>query len=267
MTVDTRHGRRGQRVLLLSVLCVTAGLAAGCASGSAAVSPTTPTAYVVTGANVANPGDTVAVVNLSARKKQPPITVGTLPAAVAVTPNGQDVLVAVKGEDELSEIDVASGAVVGQAMVGVEPDAVAVTPDGSLALVANFDDNTVTPVALPSLRSGRPVPVGREPVSVAVSPDGRLALVADYEDDTVTPISLPGLVAGPPIAAGQEPVDVFISARRHRRRGRCHRPRGRLPDRQADPDPTRHPLSRVRPSRSGPTPRTSSDGPGHPWPT
>jgi hypothetical protein len=51
------------RATTLAVLALSAGLLAGCASGSAAATPTTPTAYVVTGANVANPGDTVAVVD------------------------------------------------------------------------------------------------------------------------------------------------------------------------------------------------------------
>ena len=180
--------------------------------GLGSVSPSTPTAYVATGANVANPGDTVSVVDLATSKVQAPVTVGTLPSALAVTPGGNDLLVAIKGQDQLVEIDTASGKIVGRVTVGLEPDAVAVTPDGSLALVANLDDNTVTPVLLPSLRAGRPIPVGRQPVSIAVSPDGRLALVADYQDGTVTPIALPSLTTSTSIPVGQEPEDVFISA-------------------------------------------------------
>ena len=189
--------------------------------GSAAATPTTPTAYVATGASVANPGDTVAVVDTVTSRVQKPITTGTLPSALAVTPDGKDVLVANKGVDTVSEIDVATGTVVRQATVGVEPDAVAVTPNGTLALVANFDDNTVTPLSLPSLRAGRPIAVGRQPVAIAVSPSGTLALVSDYEDGTVTPISLPGMVPRPG-------PDRNPSPSTSRRTG--HRVGGGLPD-------------------------------------
>ncbi len=210
-------GRRCGRLLVCggpAVLLVGMAIgAAGCSTGSGAASEATPTAYVVTGANVANPLDTVAVADLASARAQQPLTVGTLPAAVAVTPDGQHALIAVKGEDELVEVDVASGKVTGSATVGLEPDAVAVTPDGSLALVANLQDDTVTPVDLPSLRTGHPVPVGREPTSVAVSPDGRLAVVTNFGDGTVTPITLPSLAGEPPIPAGQEPIAALVADR------------------------------------------------------
>ena len=91
----------------------------GCTSGSAAATPTTPTAYVATGANVANPGDTVAVVDtVTSRVADADHHRAPCPPALAVTPDGPDVLVANKGEDTVSEIDVASGSVVGQATVG-----------------------------------------------------------------------------------------------------------------------------------------------------
>ena len=43
---------------------------------------------------IANPGQTVSVVDTATSKAQTPITTGTLPAALAVTPDGKDVLVA-----------------------------------------------------------------------------------------------------------------------------------------------------------------------------
>jgi len=203
-----RLGRPSSATIFLLFVCC---LIAGCTSGSAAESPTTPTAYVATGASVANPGDTVAVVDTVTSKVQTPITTGTLPAALAVTPDGKDLLVANKGDDTVSSVDVASGKVVKTATVGLEPDAVAVTPNGALALVANFGDNTVTPLALPSLRIEPAIAVGRQPVAIAVSPTGTLALVSDYEDGTVTPISLPALKAGVPVGVGAEPVALYIT--------------------------------------------------------
>jgi YVTN family beta-propeller protein len=106
--------------VVAGALCLAAGLLSGCTSGSAAATPTTPTAYVATGASVANPGDTVAVVDTVTSRVQTPVITGTLPAALAVTPDGKDVVVANKGDDTVSEIDVASGKVVRQATVGLE---------------------------------------------------------------------------------------------------------------------------------------------------
>lgn len=213
-TVGTRRPPHPGRAVVPTVVVIL-GLAGfslgGCTSGSAAATPTTPTAYVATGASVANPGDTVAVVDTATSHVQTPITTGTLPSALAVTPDGKDVLVANKGVDTVSEIDVATGRVVGRVTVGLEPDAVAVAPDGALALVANFDDNSVTPLSLPSLRAGPPIAVGRQPVSIAISPNGTLALVSNYEDGSVTPIALHTLVAQPAVGAGPEPIDVYIT--------------------------------------------------------
>jgi YVTN family beta-propeller protein len=208
-SVVRSSGWRGPAALGLAL--VSSCLLADCGSGSAAASSTTPTAYVVTGASVVNPGDSVAVVDTVASKAQTPITTGTLPTGLAVTPDGRNLLVANKGDDTVVEVDVGSGDVQKRATVGLEPDAVAVTPDGAEALVANFGDDTVTPLALPSFQVGKPIPVGRQPVAVAVSPSGNLALVSDYQDGTVTPISLPSLTVGTPVAAGTEPDALYIT--------------------------------------------------------
>jgi YVTN family beta-propeller protein len=204
-------GGQVARTVAVAALALSACLLAGCTSGSAAATPTTPTAYVAIGAGVANPGTTVAVVNTVTSKPQTPVTSGTLPAALAVTADGKHVLIANRGEDSLIEVDVASGKVTKRVGVGLEPDAVAVTPNGALALVANFGDNTVTPVSLPSLHAGRPIAVGRQPVALAVSPKGDLALVSNYQDGSVSPIVLSNLVAGSPVPAGAEPDALYIS--------------------------------------------------------
>src|ERR1039457_4115521 len=127
--MDRPISERRIRLTALAALTVSACGLAGCTSGSAAAAPATPTAYVSTGASVANPGNNVAVVDTVSSRLQTPISAGSLPAALAVTPDGKMVLAANKGVDTLSEIDVASGRVMKDATVGLEPDAVAVTPD------------------------------------------------------------------------------------------------------------------------------------------
>jgi YVTN family beta-propeller protein len=190
-----------------------AGLALGACGPSAVQTGATrgTVAYVATLAGRADPGDTLSVFDTATSTALPDITTGTLPSAMASTPDGTRLLVADKGSDQLTEVDTADGSVVARVTVGVEPDAVAVTPDGTTALVANFIDGTVTPVALPSMHAGRPVPVGKQPVAIAITPDGSTALVADFGDGTVTPLALPSLTPGTPIDAGTGPVAVAIA--------------------------------------------------------
>lgn len=207
-----RRRRPGRTASLAAPVAVLVGLAsAGCSTEP--VTPTaSPVAYATIGSGIANPGSTVAVVDATTGKLGRPVTVGTLPAALALLPGDKDLVVAVKAQNELVEVSTATGKVVHRVTVGLEPDAVAVTPDGSRALVANFGDGTVTSVTLATFAVGATVPVGRQPVAIAVTPAGTRALVANYQDGTVTPVALPGLSPGAPVAVGPEPSAVFIAS-------------------------------------------------------
>ena len=193
----------------LVVLLVAGGLA-GCTSESVTPGNSHVVAYAVVGANAVNPGNTVAVVANVNGKVGRPVTVGTLPSALALVPGAADLLVTVKAQNELVEVATATGKVVGRVSIGLEPDAVAVTPDGKTALVANLGDNTVTEVHLPALTVGRTVRVGGQPVSIALTADGRQALVANYQDGTLTPLALPSLTPGAPIPVGAGPIAVSV---------------------------------------------------------
>lgn len=189
------------------LLCALAVAACGSASSPAA-SPTGSTIYVANYTNVANPASTIAVVDGTTREVRTPITTASLPTAMALTPDGRDLLVANKGNDTLTEIDVRSGRVVRSITVGLEPDGVSIDPQGTLALVTNFGDNTVTPVTLPGLVAEQPVAVGSQPVAVTCTPDGREAAVTNFASGTVTVLDLPSLTTVATIAAGSEPVSA-----------------------------------------------------------
>ncbi len=169
-------------------------------------------AYVCTYGYDSEPGAAVTPVNLDRATVDPQIATGTLPAAVAGSPNGRLVLVADLGQDRLTILDASDGHVMGTVATGVEPDAVAVSPDGSIAVVANGDDGTVTPVNLRTIRAGPPVRVGNEPDAVAIGGSGGLtALVANLRDGTVTPLNLETMKPGAPIRVGVEPDAIAIS--------------------------------------------------------
>jgi hyaluronoglucosaminidase len=169
-------------------------------------------AYVCNFGYTSDPGAAVTPVDLADAVADAPITTGTLPDAIASTPDGRLILVADEGEDLLTILNAGDGDVVARVQTGVEPDAVAVSPDGRIALVANIDGGTVTPVNLKTMRAGKPVRVGPQPDAVAIGgSDGEIALVADLGSGSVTPINLETMRAGPSISVGDEPDAIAMS--------------------------------------------------------
>jgi YVTN family beta-propeller protein len=158
------------------------------------------------------PGTTITAVDLAAHRVSGSPRTGSLPSAVAATPDGRLLLVTDQGADNLAVLSAATDHLMARIPTGVEPDAVAVSPDGTMALVANLDDNTVTPVDLATLRAGPPIPVGSRPDALAIGgPGGRTALVANLEGNTVTPVDLTTMTPGAPVPVGMEPDAVAIT--------------------------------------------------------
>jgi YVTN family beta-propeller protein len=172
-------------------------------------------AWVATAASVTLPGTAVTPVALARRHIGAKVSLGSLPSALAYTPESKGLLVVTQGTDSLHEIDPATHQVLHSVGTGVEPDAVAVAPGGTggkgVALVANLDSNTVTPVDLGTWRAGTPVAVGTEPVAIAVSvaaSGAATAFVADYGSNSVTPIDVAALQPGASIAVGPGPQTI-----------------------------------------------------------
>ncbi len=122
-------------------------------------------------------------------------TVGELPQAMAVSPNGRMAYVANWGDGTLSVLSIgAGGQLTPKATVDTnlaEAAGVALTPDGRSLYVANWDSNNVaqfrvlsdgslTPMANPT------VGAGQEPDFIAVTPNGKHAYVTNYENETVS---------------------------------------------------------------------------------
>ena len=169
-------------------------------------------AYVCTFGYDSAPGATVTPVNLDGDRADSGITTGTIPDAVAASPDGRLVLVTDEDEDQLSVIDTSDGYVVATIPTGLEPDAVVVSPDSGLAVVANSGDGTVTPVDLHTMRAEPAVNVGGEPDAVGIGgPGAQTALVANLAGGTVTPLNLETMKAGRSIRVGDEPDAIAVS--------------------------------------------------------
>jgi hyaluronoglucosaminidase len=192
------------------------GLVGGCGGTSAGLARVQAgaIAYVWTGAFNADPGTSVAVVDLAGDHALSPVALGagSLPSALAATADGRRLLVTAQGVNELVVLDSGTGSVVRTVTTGLEPDAVAVGgPGGTTALVANLGDGTVTPVDLTTLRAGRPIPVGPGPTGIAWARRAQSAWVS--VGSSLIPIDVAPGTAGTAIAVGHVAQAVALGPR------------------------------------------------------
>jgi YVTN family beta-propeller protein len=93
-----------------------------------------------------------------------PISVGTCPYGVTVTPDGTQVYVANSNSNNVSAIATATSTVTATIPVGTSPIGVAVTPNGSFAYVANYGSATVSVIATATNAVvGSPITVRQRP--------------------------------------------------------------------------------------------------------
>jgi YVTN family beta-propeller protein len=176
--------------------------------GSLVFSPDGKTTYIANGAEV------VCVFSVKSSAVLRQIVVGDSPVSVAFSPDGKTAYVANSGSDNISVIDVKTGAVRGTPIVvGDSPVSVVFSKDGKTAYVANSgsDNISVIDVKTGAVR-GTPIVVGDSPVSVVFSPDGKTAYVANSGSDNISVIDVKtGAVRGTPIVVGDSPVSVAFS--------------------------------------------------------
>jgi YVTN family beta-propeller protein len=180
-----------------------------------AIAPDGLKAYV-TNAGTSALGDTVTPLDLRTDKPLPAITVGPGPQGIVITPNGSMAYVSDAGailsgqsgsvDDQVTPIDLTTGAPEKAITVGNAPIGLAVTPDGGTVFVANLNSESVTPIAV-STNTAR--------AAIAV-PGGPIAMVATQSDvwvvdtpatgakgDNVVDINLLTSKAGTPIPVGK----------------------------------------------------------------
>lgn len=103
--------------------------------------------------------------------------------AIAVTSDGQRLLVVNPDSDSLTIVDLNAPVSVTEIAVGTDPRTVAVSDDGVLAYTANRDGNSVSVIDLTARAVIGEVAVGAHPYGVVVSPDGRRLYVAEQGHD------------------------------------------------------------------------------------
>jgi DNA-binding beta-propeller fold protein YncE len=134
-----------------------------------------------------------------------PIVVRGTPARMAVTADGNTLLVANRN-GYLTSIDTATNSRRYDIAVCPSAYAVAVTPDATTAWVTCENDRTVVPVDLLRRQALDPVAVGYQPDTVVITGDGRTVYIVNYNgsspsdpEGTVIPVDAITRTAGPPI--------------------------------------------------------------------
>jgi YVTN family beta-propeller protein len=128
----------------------------------------------------------VSIVDLAAGTARI-VPVGSNPFAVALSPDGGEAYVSDWGEQAVTVLDAASGAVTGTVHVGTHPSALKVNATRDELYVADTDSDQVSVISLASDTVTRTVhlspykgaPVGTNPNALAVTPDGATLYVAD----------------------------------------------------------------------------------------
>jgi uncharacterized repeat protein (TIGR01451 family) len=172
------------------------------------------------------------------------IPVGQAPASIAIPTAGGFALVANRGSETVSKIDLATSTVIATIPVPGSPTAVVVTPDGLKAYVVQSTNcppppeptpspTPVGPTPLPTPPGPSPSPtpeppctvavldmtsdsvvgsitVGRDPFGIAIAPNGAFAWVTNRADDNVSVINTvtDTVVAEKPV--GETPEGIFV---------------------------------------------------------
>jgi YVTN family beta-propeller protein len=174
---------------VITTLATNGGQSFGVAVFSPSGQPTVQRVYVTNTAN-----STVSVINVNTATGSytvaATVPVGTLPAGVAVSPDGTKVYVAAWGTNGVSVINTATDTVSGSPIaVGANPFGVAISPDGAKLYVSNYTSNSVSVINTAGTASvTATVAVGANPFGIALSPDASL-LYAANGPDTVSVIN------------------------------------------------------------------------------
>ncbi|MFJ2199277.1 IPT/TIG domain-containing protein [Streptomyces violaceusniger] len=144
-----------------------------------------------------------------------PITVGSSPQGVAITPNSATAYVANFASNSVSVINTGSNTVIKTILLGTGhgPQGMAITPNGASLYVTNQSSTTVSVIdTATNAVIGSPITVGTTPSGVAITPNGTRAYVTNFNSATVSVINTAtNLVIGSPITVGTSPYGVAIT--------------------------------------------------------
>jgi YVTN family beta-propeller protein len=154
------------------------------------VSPDGSLAYVAEMGTPAEPGNTIAVIDLQGRTIIKRLSLGsaTLPHLLALSHDGHTLWAACAPQNAIVDLDTRSGTIYRRWDTRQKGSyLLAVTPDEKKLYVTNFDAGTVS-VIRRSDASVQLLSLGGQPIGIDVAPNGREVWVSNYESNTITVI-------------------------------------------------------------------------------
>jgi YVTN family beta-propeller protein len=118
------------------------------------------------------------------------IEVGLVPKYLAVSPNGEWLVVSNWCSYDVSIVDIATARQVARIPVGAYPRGIAISPDSSVAYVAIMGGDDVVMISLSSLAETGSFYVGENPRQLVMSPDGAYLYVSLNGPGTAVKIDL-----------------------------------------------------------------------------
>ena len=119
------------------------------------------------------------------------IPVGIGPDGIALTPDGERLLVANSGTNDLSVVDLLDIEETRRVRVGEQPFSLTVNDQGYVFVVES-GSRTIS-ILSPELNKVRTIEVGKKPIDIQVSPDSRFVYVTDEKENRVMVLRIMGL--------------------------------------------------------------------------
>ena len=139
---------------------------------------------------VSNSGmETVSVVQLTTGQVKS-IPVGERPEGSVLSKDGQVLFVCNRDSANITVIDVARQAAIGEIKTGKGPVRIGITPDGATLIYALTQDGKIEFADVAGRRATGQVAVDGQPVSLSVSADGQFAFAASEQKDKVSVVSV-----------------------------------------------------------------------------
>jgi YVTN family beta-propeller protein len=171
---------------------------------------------------VANSGsNNLSILDTDTRKVLTTVPVGISPAKAAVSPDGNSVVVSLRGENAVAIVDAARTQVRNKiALTGCEqPDSVTILPDSTKAFIACSGGSQVAAIQLKKADAKQDddrllalLSVGQSPAHLALKPDGGEIFVSNAGNGTFSEIATQANEVGGSYLVGDHPARGVVAA-------------------------------------------------------
>lgn len=193
---------------------VRARIPTGVGPHEVAISPDGRRAVVSNYGDRPNPGSTLTVIDLAARRVTGTISLGEYrrPHGIAFLPDGRRVVVTSDPRQAVVLVDVDAGRVEGAIPTEAEGShMLALSRDGKRLYTANFRASSVTAIDLEGRRITGTARAGRNSEGIGLSPDGSRVWVGNRDDHTVTVIDTRTMETVATLPSAQLPFRVAFT--------------------------------------------------------